>query len=415
MVEHVGLNLFVQLPLCGAGKEVELDGDAVVGGLQVAHQQGHVVAHPGEVVQVGIEVGPEHAQVGLPAAVHQDAVVNLLLRVVRLDDLFRLVDVVGQQLDAAILIQHLRCAEAHAVHVDIHRPLHPSATTLLHAAPVLERVADQQIGGDGGDGIVPVAHLHRIECHLNHRTVGPIFRHGNPVAHLQHVVGRELHARYHAHDGVLEDEHQHGGRGSQSGQQREGRLVEQQGDDDDASHKPECHLHRLQQSLQGSVAKLLLGAIDRVDGFEQGVDKAEEGDEDEDVAEAAYQAERHRLHPGKGHGDGDGEHQGGHHAAEVHQHTAVEEDVIPRHACTFHQGSHHAQQDDAADKVHPKGEEQQQGKHHHLIQPVGPAGRQSAGQQPAVHKFQEFHIVSFIAAKIPLFPEISAACGLNLC
>ena len=105
------------------------------------------------------------------------------------------------------------------------------------------------------------------------------------------------------------------------------------------------------------------------------------------MAEAANQGERHRLHSVKGHGEGDGEHQRGHHAAEVYQHAAVQEDVIPSHARTFHQGRHHAQQDEAADKIHPEGHEQQQGKHNELVQLVGPTGRQSAGHQPAVHKF----------------------------
>lgn len=194
VVEDVGLNLLVRCPISGAGKEVEFYGNAVVGGLEVAHQYRHLIIHRGQVVQIGIEVGAENAQVGLASAVDQYAIIDLLRFIVIFYNLLCLVDVVGQQFDFAVFVQHLRCAEAHAVHVDVDRALHPSAAALLHATSVLERVAHQQVGRNGGDGVVPVAHLHGVECHLYHGSVSTVLRHGNPVAHLQHVVGGELYA-----------------------------------------------------------------------------------------------------------------------------------------------------------------------------------------------------------------------------
>ena len=100
--------------------------------------------------------------------------------------------------------------KADAVHVDVDGSLDAATARFLHATPVLESVADEGVGRDGGDGIVEVAHLDGVERHLDDCSVGAIFLHRDPVARAQHVVGRELYAGDEAEDRILEDQHQDG-------------------------------------------------------------------------------------------------------------------------------------------------------------------------------------------------------------
>lgn len=127
-------------------------------------------------------------------------------------------------------------AEVNGVGVDVDRQLQAAPTSLAHAAPVLKRVANEQIRRYGGYGLVEVLHLDGGERHLFYISVGSILVHGYPVARAQHVVGSKLHAGNKAKDGVLEDQHYYGSRGSESGKDGSGTLV-----DDDAHHEDEAH------------------------------------------------------------------------------------------------------------------------------------------------------------------------------
>ncbi|MPM79700.1 hypothetical protein SDC9_126739 [bioreactor metagenome] len=132
---------------------------------------------------------------------------------------FRFINVVSKQMYFTVFIKHFRRAEFNTVHINPDRTLHPSAAGFLHASPVLKRIAHQSIGRNGRNGIIPITNFNRIECHLNHRTVGSIFGHHNPIAHTQHIVGRQLNARHKSHDTILEHQHQDGCRCTQSGKQ----------------------------------------------------------------------------------------------------------------------------------------------------------------------------------------------------
>lgn len=114
-----------------------------------------------------------------PAFAGFDAVRGIVL-----DAAFGIVDIFADQVDTAVFIQHLRRTEPHAGHVDTHRALHAAASRRLHAAPVLERIAHQQVGRQRNDRIVEIADFHRRERHLDHRTVGPVFGNRNPVPTL---------------------------------------------------------------------------------------------------------------------------------------------------------------------------------------------------------------------------------------
>ena len=208
----------------------------------------------------------------------------------------RFVHVVFQYLYLPVLCQHFRCTEAYAGHVYIDGTLHTTATGFLHPLPVLERVADQQVRGKGGDGIVEVAYFDRIQCNFYHCSVGTIFRHRNPVSYFQHIIGGKLYAGNKAHDTVFENQHQDGGGSAESGQQHRGILLYQDTDDNDSSYKEENALRCLQKSFQRFVPILLAGAVHQIDGSKQGTHETKEYGKYVNQAEPAKEVEQGGIH-----------------------------------------------------------------------------------------------------------------------
>ena len=168
-----------------------------------------------------------------------------MLFVILFYDLFRLFDIVFQQTYFPVFCQHLRSTELHTVHINPDRTLYTSSSGLLHTPPVLKRITDQSIGRNGGNGIVPVTYLYGIQGYFNHRSVGSILRHLNPVSHLQHIVGRKLNTRNEAHNTVFEHQHQDSGRSSQTGKQHHRRFINQNTDDNNTTNKEKNDLNRL--------------------------------------------------------------------------------------------------------------------------------------------------------------------------
>ena len=156
--------------------------------------------------------------------------------------------------------QLFRRTEMNGIGVDVDRQFQAASTSLAHTAPVLKRVANEQIRRYGGYGLVEVLHLDGGERHLSDISVGSILVHGYPVARAQHVVGSKLHAGNKAEDGVLEDQHYYGSRGSESGKNGSGALV-----DDDAHHEDKAHddrqkIKHLIDALERTVAQFLVFA-----------------------------------------------------------------------------------------------------------------------------------------------------------
>ena len=87
---------------------------------------------------------------------------------------------------------------------------------LFHPPPVLERLRDQRLGGDRGDGLVPVLHLDRVQRDLYDVPVRAVRRHLDPISHVDHVVARELHARDEPHDRVAKHEQEHRAHGAEA-------------------------------------------------------------------------------------------------------------------------------------------------------------------------------------------------------
>lgn len=82
MVENIGLHTLVGNPILDRRKEIKLNGQAVVGGLQMAHHAVQFLIHHGQALEVSGEVGAEYTKICLPAAVHQHLVVDAVLFVV---------------------------------------------------------------------------------------------------------------------------------------------------------------------------------------------------------------------------------------------------------------------------------------------------------------------------------------------
>ncbi len=167
-------------------------------------------------------------------------------------------------------------AEAHRIHIDVDGTLHASATHIEHAPPVLEGIVHQSIRRNGGDGLVPITHLHGGERHFDDIPVGTVLRHRNPVARTKHIVGGELHPCHQALDGILEDQHQDGRTGTQTGQDGYRVLVYQRTDDDNRANADDNQLNHLIETFHRMVLQLLVLA-------RYGVERSEE---------SAYQ-----LHP----------------------------------------------------------------------------------------------------------------------
>ena len=62
------------------------------------------------------------------------------------------------------------------------------------------------MGGNGGDGFVPVLHLDSVQLDIHHVAIGAELGHFYPVTHRNHIVGGKLYARYQGQDGVSEDQ-----------------------------------------------------------------------------------------------------------------------------------------------------------------------------------------------------------------
>src|SRR5690606_7570629 len=105
------------------------------------------------VAQIALDVSTEGPEVGHPppigwllAPFRQAGVPFLQLPLLH-------AQVLVEQIKAAQPSPFLLGEEVHAVLVEVERALDAAAARLAHAAPVLERLADQPLGGNGGDGL----------------------------------------------------------------------------------------------------------------------------------------------------------------------------------------------------------------------------------------------------------------------
>ena len=194
MVKNIALNRFVIGPDLVFAKDVDLDRQPLWGGGQLPYEKGHFLTDLRVVFQIGFYIGAEGADIGHAPAIGQVREIDLVEFVVFGQFLFFTFNMIGDILDFAKTLDHLLVQEFDGADIDIYRTLDPAAARILHPAPVFERFADQGIGGDGGDGLIPVLHLDRRQRHVEHIAVGAVFGHFDPVAARDHAVDRKLDA-----------------------------------------------------------------------------------------------------------------------------------------------------------------------------------------------------------------------------
>ncbi len=157
------------------------------------------------------------------------------------------VNIVGEILKLAKLRQHGFIAKTDGVHIDVQRAFDAPPAGVAHAAPVLERIADERIRWDRRNRLVPVLHLHRRQRNINHIAVGTILGHLDPVAQMDHIVRRYLNARDKAEDRVLKDQHQHRRHRPKAGQNTRRIPADNHAEDNNAAgnkHDDFDHLHK---------------------------------------------------------------------------------------------------------------------------------------------------------------------------
>ena len=138
MVEDVALDFLVVDPLLVAAEGVDLQRHAELRGLQLPDHHSEVVVQLRVVVEVGLDVGAEDADVGLLAPVHNLRCVDVVGFVVLGDVFFALRDIVFHQGIMLVFFQHLRRAITDGVHIDVDGSGDASSTRLRHATPVGE-------------------------------------------------------------------------------------------------------------------------------------------------------------------------------------------------------------------------------------------------------------------------------------
>ena len=218
--------------------------------------------------QQGDDIGPVGADVGQAAPVDEAVLIEAVFAVVCRDFPAFCPYVVRQEVDSLQACQQGIVAQAYAVHVDVDGALDAPATRLGHAAPVLERIADQRIGGDRGYRHVPVLHLDRGQRDIQNITVGTVFRHFYPVTACHHAVCGELDAGDESEDGILEDQHEDCGQCAQAAQQIQRCLVENDRYYEDDADEGRDQLDHLDKAAYGYVPGTLLRAVNIHDDVE---------------------------------------------------------------------------------------------------------------------------------------------------
>lgn len=169
--------------------------------------------------------------------------------------------------------------ETDAEHVDMDGALHASGALVDHAVPVLEGVADEGVGGNGRYGVVEIAHFDGREGDFLNGAVDVELVDGHPVSDAEHFVEGELDAGDQAEDGVLEDEHEDRGHGSESCRDAQGIIAQELGNKDDAAEAEGEETEELEDAHEMVLAELLHEGGGEV--LEEGSD--EEGDAEGDV------------------------------------------------------------------------------------------------------------------------------------
>ena len=394
MVEDIRLDALVIHPHHRIRKEIEFHRQSRLRRLQLAHHQGHPLVDRHLIAQVSFQIGTKHPEVGLVQAVDLAFTgADAMRGIVFLNPLLSLVDIFADDVYVAVPAQHVRRTEFHARHVQVHRTLHAAAARRLHSAPVLERIAHQQVGRQRNDRIVPVLHFDGRERHLDHRTVRTVFGYGDPVPDLEHVVRRKLDARDEAEDAVAEDQHDDGRRSAQSGEQNGGRLADQDRDDEDTADQRCDSLPGLAQSVDRFVLPRRTRRDDIEGRIKQGVDKTEDRDDDVHLYQSCDNRPGFRLFI-ENYGEDDDQHDSADDITQPAQHGGTEQFVIPRGFGAHHDAPNPAHEHRTAQEIEKHDGQHYQGESH----PTIPAASRASAQRVRRDCIRYFYQISDLTA-----------------
>ena len=236
--------------------------------------------------------GPHHLeQIGADAGVRLQVTLHVTAENPHIHNVFRQIFLLCQSFFEEPF-RLFRCAEPHRGGVEQDGTFDTPSAAFAHAAPVLERIADQRVRRDRRDRLVEILHLDRGERNFGHVAVGAVFGHRDPVARAQHVVGRKLHAGHQSQDAVPENQHQHGGGGAQPGQDRRGVAADEDADHEDAADGDRQQLDHLVDALKRPVAQCLVFVRNFAERVQKYADEHQRDDDQVDQTPLAEQLQQ---------------------------------------------------------------------------------------------------------------------------
>lgn len=225
-------------------------------------------------------------------------------------------------------------------------------------AGVAEGVGDESLGGDGGDGLVEVLHLDRVQGDVDDVAVGVELGHLDPVTDADDVVAGDLHAGHQGEQGVLEDQQQHRGHGAEAGEQDQRRAVDQGGDHQDDRDGVDDDLADLDIALDRLEPRRGPARIEHVDHVEGAAQGQGDGQHDEGAADVLYHGDQGLGTPGHQF-DADRQHQGRDDVGQPTDDAVVIELLVLTKGGAAQQAIEAAHQDALDDPVEHPGRQQQ--------------------------------------------------------
>ena len=143
-----------------------------------------------------------------------------------------------------------------------------AATGFRHPPPVFKGFGDQGIGGNGCNGLVPVAYPYRVDGDLDNLSIGIITGHLYPVTHPDHIGAGQLDGGDKTEDGVAKHQHGHCGQAAhdrdESPRGAIGEDCDQKDNGKDIDNNP-GRINIAADGFSGAAAQASIDGIDRVE------------------------------------------------------------------------------------------------------------------------------------------------------
>ncbi len=199
MLEYVALYALILHPVGGIGVAEHFKRLSLWSLLKLTHHACELAhRNPRVMMQIESRIGSEHTEIGVNRAVDLYVVAHQRSGLALGCIFLHLLDIVLHEGQLLEILKHLGCRGAYRGYVDENRALYLTPSALLHLVPVLKLRRHKRVRRHRNGGIVPVTHLYSRKRYIGYYAVYNSSRNGNPVAHAQHVVGRQLQSRHKA-------------------------------------------------------------------------------------------------------------------------------------------------------------------------------------------------------------------------